>query len=681
MPRERARPSPAKAPARDHARERIEQLRDELRRHEHLYYVRSAPEIGDEEYDRLERELKDLEDRYPDLVTPDSPTQRVGERPSEEFPAFTHRVPMLSLDNTYSEEELREFQARILRMVGARDMEYVAELKVDGLSMALHYDQGRFTRGVTRGNGIRGDDVSPNVRAIKAVPLVLSGSDVPAALEARGEVFFPRARFEAMNREREEREEEPFANPRNAAAGTIKSLDPRVTASRGLDLFIYSVAHLEGATVRSQWEALQRLRGWGLKTNPESRLCRGLDEVLGYCEEWREKRDTLGYQIDGIVVKVNSFALQDELGFTSKFPRWAIAYKYPARQATTVVRSIEVYVGRTGKLTPVAQLEPVPLAGSTVARATLHNEEEVARKDVRVGDTVTIEKGGDVIPKVVQVVEAKRPEGTVPWVPPATCPVCGADAVKPEGEVDRRCPNASCPAQIEQRLQHYAGRGAMDIEGLGDALVHQLVEKGMVEDFADLYRLRLEDLVVLERMAEKSGQNLLAQIEGSKARELRRLLFGLGIRFVGERAAMLLARHFRSLAALGRATAEEIDEIYEIGPTVAQSVQEWFAQEENQALVRRLAEAGVGTEEPEAAASSRAFQGMQFVLTGALERMTRDEAKAAIESRGGRVTTTVSKKTAYVVVGKDPGSKRDRAEELKVPILSEEDLQKKLAEG
>ena len=668
------------AAARERAAERVRRLREEIRRHEQLYYVRSAPEIADAEYDRLERELRDLEDQYPDLVTPDSPTQRVGEQPSEEFPTFTHRVPMLSLDNTYSEEELREFQARIFRQVGVREVAYVAELKIDGLSMALHYEDGRLLRGVTRGDGFRGDDVTPNVRAIRAVPLTLHGEDVPAELEVRGEVFLPRSRFQAINRDREERGEEPFANPRNAAAGTMKNLDPRIVAERGLDIYLYSVAQARGVTLRRHWQALERMREWGLKTHPGSRLCRDLDEVLAFCAEWQDRRDVL-HEIDGVVVKVDDLALQQELGYTSKFPRWAIAYKYPARQATTVVRGIEVYVGRTGKLTPVAQLEPVPLAGSTVARATLHNEEEVARKDVRVGDTVLIEKGGDVIPKVVQVVEAKRPEGTVAWEPPATCPVCGADVVKPEGEVDRRCPNASCPAQIEQRLQHYAGRSAMDIEGLGDALVHQLVEKGMVKDFADLYRLRLEDLVGLERMAEKSGQNLLAQIEGSKARELRRLLFGLGIRFVGERAAMLLARHFRSLAALGRATVEEIDAIYEIGPTVSQSVHEWFAQEENQALVRRLAEAGVGTEEPEAPASSRAFQGMQFVLTGVLETMTRDEARAAIESRGGRVTSAVSKKTAFVVAGRDPGSKRDRAEELGVPILDEEGFKEKLAGG
>jgi DNA ligase (NAD+) len=594
---------------------------------------------------------------------------------------------MLSLDNTYSEEELREFEARIFRALGgAREMEYVAELKVDGLSMALHYEDGRFVRGVTRGNGVRGDDVTPNVRAIRAVPLVLTGTDVPKALEARGEVFFPRARFEAMNREREEQELEPFANPRNAAAGTIKSLDPRVTASRGLDLFVYSIAHLEGQSAASQWEALQKLRGWGLKTNPASRLCRGLDEVLAFCEEWREARDRLPYEIDGVVVKVNSFALQDELGFTSKFPRWAIAYKYPARQATSVVNAIEVYVGRTGKITPVAMLEPVFLGGVTVTRVTLHNEEEVARKDVRPGDTVVVERGGDVIPKVVGVVEAKRPAGTEPWTPPSRCPACGAELVKPEGEVDRRCVNASCPAQVAQTIGHFASRSAMDIEGLGTVVIRELLERGLVRDVADLYRLRFEDLKpIFAPKAKKdeslAARNLLAGIEGSKSRELRRLLFGLGIRFVGERAAMLLARQFRSLAALQSATLEEIDAIYEIGPAVAGSVRDWFAREENQALVRRLGEAGVRSEEPDAAEPSRVFQGQQFVLTGGLATMTRDEAKAAIEARGGRVTSAVSRKTAFVVAGKEPGSKRDKAEELGVPILDEEAFKAKLAGG
>jgi DNA ligase (NAD+) len=658
--------------------ERAEELRAAIRRHDHLYYVEAKPEIGDQQYDELYRELRELEEQHPELVTPDSPTQRVGGRPTSEFPTFAHAVPMLSLDNTYDAEELREFQERIFRIVGPREIDYMAELKIDGLSMALHYEGGRLVRGVTRGDGVRGDDVTPNVRAIASVPLVLQGP-APAFLEARGEVFLPRSRFDLINREREERDEEPFANPRNAAAGTMKTLDTRVVAARGLDLYLYSVARLEGERVSSQSGALERLRAWGLKTNPTSRLCHGLDEVLAYLEEWREKRDTLEYDIDGVVVKVDSVALQQELGFTSKFPRWAIAAKYPARQATTRVRAIEVQVGRTGKLTPVAHLDPVSLAGSTVARATLHNEEEVARKDVRVGDTVTIEKGGDVIPKVVAVVEAARPEGAVPWTPPATCPACGSPAVKAEGEVDRRCLNAACPVQVEERLKHYARREAMDVEGFGDAIVHQLTERGLVRDFADLYKLRLEDIVGLERMAEKSGRNLLDGIAASQGRELRRLLFGLGIRFVGERAARLLARRFGSLAALEAATVEEIDDVYEIGPAVAQSVHEWFANPQNKDLVARLREAGVKTEEEAAGAGSTAFQGMQFVLTGTLPGMTRDEAKAAIESRGGRVTSSVSKKTSYVVVGDEPGSKYEKAQELKVKCLDEAGFRELLA--
>jgi DNA ligase (NAD+) len=404
------------------AEQRIAQLRAEIERHNRLYYALDAPEISDAQWDALYRELAQLEAEHPELVTPDSPTQRVGGAPSEQFPTVVHRSPMLSLDNTYSEEELREFERRIFRHVGERQLDYVAELKIDGLSMALHYERGRLVRGVTRGDGVRGDDVTPNVRAIKAVPLRLHGGDVPDELEVRGEVYLPRSRFEAINREREEAGEEPFANPRNAAAGTVKTLDTQVVARRGLDIFLYSAAHVRGLRLGGQWEALERMRAWGLRTNPASRLCRGLDEVLAYCGEWRDKRDALEYEIDGVLVKVDSFALQQELGFTSKFPRWAIAYKYPARQASTVVRAIEVYVGRTGKLTPVAQLEPVPLAGTTVARATLHNEEEVARKDVREGDTVLIEKGGDVIPKVVEVVTAKRPPGAEPWSPPTACP-------------------------------------------------------------------------------------------------------------------------------------------------------------------------------------------------------------------------------------------------------------------
>jgi DNA ligase (NAD+) len=663
------------------AEKRIARLRDEIRRHEHLYYVLAAPEISDREYDALERELRELEAEFPELVTPTSPTQRVGETPSSEFPAFAHRVPMLSLDNTYSEQELSEFEARIFRVVGKREIAYTAELKIDGLSMALHYEAGRLVRAVTRGDGVRGDDVTPNARAIRAIPLELLGGDVPAELEARGEVYLPRSRFAAINREREEAEEEPFANPRNAAAGTMKSLDARVVGKRGLEIFLYAVAHVRGVELGSHWQALERMRAWGLRTNPTSRRCRDLGEVLAFVEEWREKRAELEYEIDGVVVKVDDFALQQELGATSKFPRWAIAYKYPALQAETALSAIEIGVGRTGRLTPIAVLEPVFLAGTTVSRATLHNEQEVARKDVRVGDFVRIERGGEVIPKVVAVVLEKRPAGTEPWTPPARCPVCGTPAVRPEGEVDRRCPNASCPAQVEERLKHFARREAMDVEGLGDALVHQLVEKGLVKDFADLYHLRLEDLTGLERMAEKSARNLLEALERSRSRELRRLVFGLGIRFVGERAAMLLARRFGSLGALAAAEVEAIDAIYEIGPAVAGSVHAWFRDPANQRLVARLAAAGLRVQESGGEGGSTAFEGQQFVLTGTLESMTRDAAKAAIEARGGRVTGTVSKKTAVVVAGRDAGSKLERARELGVSVIDEAEFRARLAAG
>jgi len=662
------------------AEKRARWLREEIRRHEHLYYALNRPEISDQAYDDLERELRDIEARFPDLVTPDSPTQRVGETPSEEFPTFVHRVRMLSLDNTYSEDELREFEARVFRAIGEQEIAYTAELKVDGLSMALHYEDRRLVRAVTRGDGVRGDDVTANARAIRSVPLVLRDeADVPPTLEVRGEVYLPRSRFGQINREREEAGEEPFANPRNSAAGTIKSLDPRVVAGRGLDILLYSIADARAAGVKSQWEALERMRGWGLRTNPASRRCQGLEEVLVFCREWQGKRDELEYEIDGVVVKVDDFALQEELGATSKFPRWAIAFKYPAQQATTIVRSIDVQVGRTGKLTPVAILEPVSLAGSTVSRATLHNEEEIARKDVRVLDTVLIEKGGEVIPKVVGVVAEARPKGTRPWTPPETCPVCDEPVVRPEGEVDRRCPNVSCPAQIEERLKHFARRTAMDIEGLGDSLVAQLVERELVRDYADLYALDLDDVVALERMAEKSARNLLEQLERSRSRELRHLLFGLGIRHVGERAAQLLARHFRSLDALAAASVEDMEAVHEIGPIVAQSVHDWFRDPANRRLVERLKEAGLRTEEEGTAPVPPVLQGQQFVLTGTLDSMTREEAKAAIEARGGRVTSSVSKKTSAVIVGRDPGSKADKARGLGVRLIDEEGLHALLA--
>ena len=673
---------------RDAARERIDWLRAEIRRHEHLYYVLAKPEIADREYDALEKELRDLEAAHPDLVTRDSPTQRVGEKPSDSFPSYQHRVPMLSLDNTYNEDELREFEARLFRIVGERTIDYTAELKIDGLSIALHYQNGLLLRGVTRGDGVRGDDVTPNVKAIGAVPLRLHGQDAPRELEVRGEVYFPRSKFDALNRDREQQGEELYANPRNTAAGTMKSLDARVVKQRGLDIFLYSVAHVEGAALAGQWQTLEKLRAWGLRTNPASRLVHGLDDVLAFCREWQEKRDGLEYDIDGVVVKVNDFALQQELGFTSKFPRWAIAYKYPARQATTIVRAIEVQVGRTGKLTPVAHLDPVLLAGSTVARVTLHNEEEVARKDVRVGDSVLIEKGGDVIPKVVEVVASKRPPDAAPWTPVEKCPSCGTTAEKPEGEVDRRCTNASCPAQLEEGLKHFARRDAMDVEGLGDVVVHELLERGLVSDIAGFYSLGFDQLAPILAPKNKKKESLgatklLEGIARSRDRELHRLLFGLGIRHVGERAAKLLARRFGSLDAIQAASAETIAEVHEIGPVVAQSVRNWFDQEANRKLVTRLKEAGVRTADPGAGPVSTQLQGKQFVLTGTLPGMTRDEAKAAIEVRGGRVTTSVSKKTDGVVAGPDAAgnAKYEKARELGVKTLDEAEFRKMLEQA
>lgn len=661
----------------------LARLRENIRHHEHLYYVLDAPEISDEEYDGLERALRALEAAHPELVTPDSPSQRVGERPSDQFESFEHQVAMLSLDNTYSQDELREFEQRIFRIIENQELAYTAELKIDGLSLSLHYERGHLVRAVTRGDGVRGDIVTPNARAIRSIPLVLKGSDVPEYLEARGEVFLPRTRFDAINHERESLEEEPFANPRNAAAGTMKTLDSRVVAARGLDVYMYSLAAIAGEEISSQWRALERLRHWGLKTNPTTELCQGLADVLDYCDRWREGRDTLEYDIDGVVVKVNERSLQAELGSTSKFPRWAIAYKYPAMQASTVVRGIEVQVGRTGRLTPVAHLEPVLLAGSTVARATLHNEEEIARKDVRVGDTVLIEKGGDVIPKVVKVVTGLRPGKTSAWSPPESCPVCGTAVSKHEDEVDRRCPNASCRAQIEERMKHFARREAMDIGGLGDVLVSQLVERKLLSDFADLYRLEASELEGLDRFGAKSAANLLKEIDASRGRELRRVIFGLGIRHVGERAARLLAQRFGSLEALGQASLEDLQAVHEIGPAVAGAVRDWFESEVNRLLIERLAAAGVRPEQAvvdvEEQAATQPLAGKQIVLTGTLKGMTRLEAKAAIEALGGRVTSAVSKKTAYVVVGEDPGSKQEKALKLAVTCLDEREFSALLA--
>ncbi|MET0647072.1 MAG: NAD-dependent DNA ligase LigA [Pyrinomonadaceae bacterium] len=656
----------------------IRKLREEVLRHEELYYVHDRPEISDVEYDALVERLRQLEEEHPEFQTPDSPTLRVGGRPAEGFAEYVHRRPMLSLDNSYNIEDLRAFDERCRKLADGRSFEYVAELKIDGLSLSVHYENGVLARGVTRGDGRVGEDVTQNVRTIRSVPLRLKGAAAAEAeVEVRGEAYLSRKAFERINVEREEAEEARFANPRNAAAGTIRQLDPKVVARRRLDLFAYDVLRGERKPFQTHWEALEWLAAAGFTVNPHRAKCSDIEEVVAFCNRMEAERDRLEYEIDGVVVKVNSTALQDEFGTTAKAPRWAIAYKYPARQATTQVESIVVQVGRTGALTPVANLTPVQLAGTVVARATLHNEDEIKRLDVRVNDYVNIEKSGEIIPKVLSVVKSRRPRGTKPYEFPTTCPVCGGVVSRPEGEVVSRCVAADCPAQLKARLLHFASRRAMRIEGLGDALAEQFVQKRMVRDVSGLYDLKLEDVAGLERMAEKSASNLLAQIESSKTRDLPQLVYGLGIRHVGERTAALLARHFRSLERLRAASVQEIDDIHEIGLTVAQSVRDWFDDEGNVQLCERLRAAGVLTEisgGAEGGAPDEAFAGKQFVLTGRLETLSRDEARALIEARGGRVTSTVSKKTDYVVAGEEAGSKLEKAQALGLRIINEEEL-------
>jgi DNA ligase (NAD+) len=673
----------------------IEKLREEIRRHEELYYVQDDPEISDAEYDALLEKLQKLEQQHPDQITPDSPTQRVGGKPAEGFSQVVHRRPMLSLDNSYNIDELRAFDQRCQRLADGKSVAYVAELKIDGLSLSLHYENQVLARGVTRGDGRIGEDVTLNARTIRSIPLKLrsqisnlksqkqSGtSNVKSEigdLEVRGEAFIPRKVFERINAEREEQDEPRFANPRNAAAGTIRQLDPKITASRKLEMFAYDLLTGERKPFATHWDALNWLESAGFKVSQERKLCSTIDEVIEFAGKIEAQRDDLDYEIDGLVVKVNSTALQDEFGTTNKAPRWAIAYKYAARQATTKVNDIVVQVGRTGALTPVAILEPVSLAGTTVARATLHNPDEVKRLGIRIGDWVLIEKGGDVIPKVLKVIESK-PRGEKVFRMPPKCPVCGGKIVKPEGEVVSRCVAADCSAQLMGRLLHFASRRAMRIEGLGESLVDQFVASGKVRDAGDLYSLTLDDIASLERMAKKSASNLLAQIEASKHRELANLIYALGLRHVGDRTATTLARQFGSLEALGKATVEELDDVPEIGLTVAQSVRAWFDDPGNVELCRRLEAAGVTTKmEQRSEPTDNTYAGKLFVLTGTLSGYTRDEARAAIEARGGRVTSSVSKKTDYVVAGEEAGSKLDKATELGVTVIDEAAFRKLLS--
>ncbi len=665
--------------SRREARARVEELRREIRRHEHLYYVAARPEISDLAFDQLMSELRGLEERYPELAAPDSPTQRVGGAPLDELKQARHATPMLSLDNSYNEGELGEWLARVRRALGRDPAGLVAELKIDGVSLSLTYERGALARAVTRGNGEVGDEVTGNARAIRSLPLALP--EAPPLIEVRGEVYRGHDVFKELNRARREEGEEPFANPRNAAAGAIRLLDPRESARRRLAFFAYQVPRWEGPAFDRHSDILERLARWGFAVNPGWRRCAGLDDIREFIAEWGGRRGRLGFDIDGVVVKVDDLAEQRALGATAKFPRWAVAYKYPPEGERTRVRGIVVQVGRTGALTPVAELEPVALAGSTVSRATLHNGDEVARLDVRVGDLVWVAKGGDVIPKVVAVDPDGRPAGATEFRMPGRCPACSTLVVREPGEVVVRCPNRRCPAVRRQQLFHFVSRAGMDIEGLGRKLIEQLSGEGMLDDPASLWDLDAGRLAELPQWGETSAAKLLAELAEARARPLWRLLVALGIRHVGEKAAKVLAARFGSLGALATASAEQLEEAPGIGPTIAESVVAFFADPESRELVRRLRERGVDPRETPQVAAPPALplSGLAFVLTGTLSR-PRDDVKALLESAGGRVVEGVSRRTSFLVAGDDAGSKLEKANALGLRVLDEEGLRALLAE-
>jgi DNA ligase (NAD+) len=666
---------------RDAAAARIQELREEICRHDHLYYIDARPEISDRDYDRLLFELRDLETAYPDLVTPDSPTRRVGGAPLDAFPSLRHSAPMLSLDNTYSEEELRAFDERVRRGLGLGPgdppVSYAVELKLDGVAVSLRYEDGRFAAGATRGDGEVGDDVTENLRTIRNLPLALR-RPVPR-LEARGEVYMTHAGFQLLNERAAAEGREPFVNPRNATAGALKQLDPRITARRPLRIAFYGILDPAAHGVAGQVDAHAFLAGLGLPT-PGVEAASGVDGVLERVHAWREKRAALGYDVDGLVVKVNPFALWERLGETSRFPRWAIAFKFEAEQKPTRLLDIVLQVGRTGAVTPTAILDPVFVSGTTVSRATLHNADEIERLDVRVGDTVLIEKAGEVIPKVVRVVEELRPPGAERFVFPSRCPSCGSELSRPEGEVVIRCVNLACPAQRERSLVHFASRGAMDIEGLGEKLVALLVREGLVRDVSQIYDLTEEMLVPLERMGKKSAANLVAGIEASKERGPARLLFALGIPDVGAHVAAVLARAYGSVDRVAAASREELEAVPEVGPVIAESLAEFFARKENRALLERLRRAGVrfAAGAADAAPRSDVLAGQTVVVTGTLAGFSREEAERIIQEHGGRVTGSVSRKTNFVVAGEAAGSKKEKALSLGVPVLTEEEFKAKL---
>jgi DNA ligase (NAD+) len=669
---------------RSQALKRISELRDLIEYHNRRYYQLDDPEISDFEYDMLMRELADLEEQFPDVDRTASPTQRVGALPLEKFSTVTHLTPMLSLGNAFSEEEVTEFDERIKRLLGDKaEPDFVAEPKIDGVAVNLIYEKGVFRVGATRGDGFTGEDVTQNLRTIRTLPLKMRPLDhehVPDRIEIRGEVYLEKEAFRKLNEHRVEQGESAFANPRNAAAGSLRQLDPRTTARRPLDIFCYGVGSIEGKSFTTHWDTLKTLGDWGLPTNPDIRLARDVRDCVGYYRHIESIRETLPYEIDGIVLKVNSLSLQDRLGMVSRSPRWAVAVKFAPMQATTFIEDIVIGVGRTGVLTPVAVMKPVQVGGVTVSRATLHNEDEIAKKDVRIGDTVIVQRAGDVIPEVVKVVEGRRTGSERPFRMPEKCPVCGSKVVRLEGEVALRCIDLACPAQIRENIKHFVSRGGMDIEGLGDKIVSQLLDAGLIQDPADLYAITKEQLISLERFADKSAENLVAAIARSKLPPLERLLFALGIRHVGEYVAKILSRKFGSTGKIEAASQEELTAIDGIGPTIAESIYKFFHEPHNLKILRKLEMAGVRPVVEKQAASA-ALAGKTFVFTGSLKGFSREKAKEIVESLGGTATSSVSKKTHYVIAGEDPGSKFDKARSLGVAILDEEGFLRLIGEA
>lgn len=650
---------------------RAASLRDEINYHDYRYYVLDDPVLSDEEYDHLRRELIEIEERFPELVTSDSPTQRVGAPPSEAFQPVQHRARMMSLDNAFDEAELKGFIRRVENQVGETD--YICELKIDGAGIALTYEDGLFTRGATRGDGVRGEDVTGNLRVVRALPLRLLGEkDVPF-LEIRGEVFMPKESFLELNRQREEDDLPTFANPRNAAAGSLRQLDPRVTATRNLDLICYEIGYMEGKTFQTHRQVLEQISSWGFHVSEHWRPAKDAAELLEFCEEWMAKRDELAYEVDGAVIKVNPLDLRDRLGATSKAPRWAVAYKFPAEEKTTRLLDIIIHVGRTGALTPTAMLEPVFVGGSTVSRATLHNEDEIGRKGIKIGDVVLVHKAGDVIPEIIKPIVDLRNGSEREFVMPQRCPACGSKVYHPEGEVASRCVNIDCPARLFESILHFGSRGAMDIEGLGPATIAELLEKGYIRTVEDIYYLTREELFDLAGFKDKSVANMMNSIENSKARPLSRLLFALGIRHVGSHVAEVLARRFRTMGGLAGASVDELLAVEEVGLTIAESARAFMDLPRNREMIERLRAAGVNMKE-EVEEGPQPLQGLTFVLTGALEAMTREEATRAVEEKGGKVSSSVSRKTSYVVAGSEPGSKYDRAVQLGVKIIGEKEF-------